>query len=69
MLSNIMSLSLKVDELAQVMEDNSFDIVFITESWLNSNIPDDVIQIEDYRVFRRDRERKRTWRGMYLCKK
>ena len=54
MLSNVMSL----DELAQVMKDNYFDIVFVTESWLNSNIPDDVIQIEDYRVFRRDREGK-----------
>ena len=36
----------------------SFDIVFITESWLNSNIPDDIIRIEDCRVFRRDREGK-----------
>ena len=58
MLSNVMSLVPKIDELAQVLKNNNADLVFITEIWLKDKIPDDVIQINDFKLFRRDRKER-----------
>ena len=54
MLSNVMSFVPKIDELAQVLKNNNVDLVFITETY----IPDDVIQISNFKVFRRDRNQR-----------
>ena len=58
MLSNVMSLVPKIDELAQVLKNNNVDLVFIAETWLKDKIPDDVIRISDFKVFRRDRKER-----------
>ena len=44
-----------MDELEHVIKQNCADLVFISETWLKSSVPDEVIEINGYRVFRRDR--------------
>ena len=44
-LTNMMSLVLKMDELEHVITEYSADIAFITESWLKNSVPDEVIEI------------------------
>jgi hypothetical protein len=48
--SNVMSLVPKVDiyELALVVGNHNPDIICITETWLKKQIPDDVVQINNY---------------------
>ena len=61
-LTNVMSLVPKMDELEHVIREYSADIAFITESWLKNSIPDEAIDIGGYRVFRRDRtEKEHAW--------
>ena len=55
LLTNVMSLVRKMDELEHVTKQNNADLVFISETWLKSSVPDEVIEINGYRVFRRDR--------------
>ena len=57
-LTNVMSLVSKMDELEHAIREYSADIAFITESWLKNSVPDQVIEIGSYRVFRRDRTEK-----------
>ena len=57
-LSNVMSLVPKIDELEYVMKENSVDIAFITETWLKNSITDEVIEMRGFRVFRHDRIEK-----------
>jgi hypothetical protein len=42
LLSNVMSLVPKVDELSLVVGNHNPDIICITETWLKKQIPDDV---------------------------
>jgi hypothetical protein len=46
-----MSLVAKMDELEHVTKQNNAD----SETWLKSSVPDEVIGINGYRFFRRDR--------------
>ena len=57
MLTNVRSLAPKMDEVSQFMLHNHIDIAFITETWLRESIPDSIIHIPGYTVFRRDRIR------------
>ena len=58
MLANVMSLVPKIDELAYVIDNRCPDLVFITETWLKPNIPDAVINIDNYILLRLDRTEK-----------
>ena len=58
LLSNVMSLVPKVDELALVVGNHNPDIICITETWLKKQIPDDVVQINNYTLLRRDRKER-----------
>lgn len=58
MLANVMSLVPKIDELAYVIDNHRPDLVFITETWLKPNIPDIVINIDNYILLRLDRTEK-----------
>ena len=58
LLSNLMSLVPKVDELALVVGNHNPDIICITETWLKNQIPDDVVQIHNYTLLRRDRKER-----------
>jgi hypothetical protein len=55
LLTNVMSLVPKMDELEHVTKQNNAVLVFISETWLKSSVPDELIEINGYRVFRRDR--------------
>ena len=54
MLTNVRSLAPKMDEISYFMLHNHVDLAFITETWLRESIPDSIIHIPGYTVFRRD---------------
>ena len=45
----------KLDELFAIVSANSFEIVVITESWLCSQIIDELIRISGYVTYQKDR--------------
>ena len=56
LLTNICHISNKVDDLHAIVEMNSPSLIMITESWLNTNIPDSAISIgRMFNTYRRDR--------------
>ena len=58
LLSNTMSLTPKIDEVAFAIKQNQCDIAAITETWLKESIPDVSVNIEGYQLFRKDRKNK-----------
>lgn len=54
-LINSRSLFPKIDELRLRLSTKSTDFVAITETWLNSSIDDNLISINDFIVYRKDR--------------
>ena len=55
LLSNVMSLAPKVDEVSDVIKNANLDIACITETWLRDHIHDNVVCIPGYNLVRRDR--------------
>ena len=55
LLSKVMSLSPKIDELREVAKQIEVDLTCITETWLQSHIHDNVVEIYAYNIVRRDR--------------
>ncbi|XP_028516134.1 uncharacterized protein LOC114575459, partial [Exaiptasia diaphana] len=55
LLSNVMSLSPKIDEVRDVVLHADFDLVCITETWLRDHIPENIVAIHGYNLIRRDR--------------
>ena len=55
-LSNVMSLSPKIDEVSHVVQNANFDLVCITETWLQQHIPDSAVAINGYNLIRRERQ-------------
>ena len=55
-LSNAMSLSPKIDEVSHVVQNANFDLVCISETWLQQHIPDSAVAINGYNLIRRDRQ-------------
>lgn len=55
LLSNVMSLAPKIDELREVSKQIDVDLICITESWLQNHIHDNVVEISGYNIVRRDR--------------
>lgn len=53
---NVRSLIPHLDELKQLVFSNNFDIICLTETWLNNNITSDAVQIPGYLMFREDRQ-------------
>ena len=56
LLSNVMSLAPKIDEVRNVSNTNNLDIICIVESWLQNHIHDNVVHINNYNLIRRDRK-------------
>ena len=54
-LSNVNHVLNKLDELHALVEIYKFDVVCITESWLNESVPNHLCDFGDYSIFRRDR--------------
>ena len=54
-LINARSLSPKMDELSLLLNMHPLDVVAITESWLTNDIIDELVKIDGYNTFRKDR--------------
>jgi len=59
MLCNCRSIIPKFDELCVLNATKKPDIIFLTETWLHSNIKDEIISIPNFNIFRNDRVNKR----------
>ncbi len=55
MITNVRSLTPKIDEVQEFLNRNDISIAFITETWLKPAIMDFVINIPGYTVLRQDR--------------
>ncbi len=55
MLTNIRSLRYKTDELSAVLSNNNIDICCVNETWLDSSIPTEAVDLEGYVCYRHDR--------------
>ncbi|CAB4029535.1 Hypothetical predicted protein, partial [Paramuricea clavata] len=55
MLSNVMSLTPKLDEVSEFLLRKKIDIGFITESWLKDRINDSIVKISGFNLIRKDR--------------
>jgi len=55
LLSNVCHLSNKLDDLSVLTKLHHPDIICVTETWLNPNIPDTAINLEGYDIIRKDR--------------
>lgn len=54
MLSNVMSLVPKLPEVNEFIIRESVDFGVITETWLRESVPDRVVSIPGYNIYRRD---------------
>ena len=54
--ANIRSVTSKIDELQAVFSINNPYIVCLTETWLNSNIPNSACDLTDFICYRNDRQ-------------
>lgn len=45
-------------QLRSLVQENELDIVAVTESWLNSSVKNAEVEIQGYKIFRLDREKK-----------
>jgi hypothetical protein len=67
LLSNITgALSNKLPEISEISKLNDTNIICLTESWCNTDIPDDAIGISNYSFYRRDRQDGRAGGGL-IC--
>ena len=53
--ANVRGIVKKVDEIQEVAEYNNANAICITETWLSPNVPDSVVVIPGYNLFRKDR--------------
>nr|CAI5846112.1 unnamed protein product [Callosobruchus analis] len=61
-----MSLISSFYELQLLIEQNSFDIIAITESWLSADIPTCAVNIQSYLFYRQDRLGRSGGVGIYI---
>ena len=54
-LSDVMSLSPKIDENRLVVNKMAPEIAVFTETWLRQAIPDSIVNTPGYSIFRKDR--------------
>ena len=72
---NARSLNKNINELKAIIDKTNFDVICISESWLQSRTPRDRFHIEGFNIFRMDRKNKRGGgvciyvRDHYLAKK
>ena len=60
---NIRSLYKKIDEVGQLLSDSKLDFLGLTESWLNSSVSGPELEIDNYDIFRLDRDAGTGKRG------
>ena len=52
---NVRSIIYKIDSIRLMLKDKPFDVFSVSETWLNSDIPDSELAIEGYSFTRQDR--------------
>lgn len=62
---NIRSLTSKIAQLEALLDSTKVDALCINESWLNENVNNNQIRIDEYKIYRLDRKEKK--RGGGLC--
>lgn len=55
LVSNVRSLEPKIDELSCILKLNAVNVACITETWLKPEIPDSMVSIHDFNLYRKDR--------------
>lgn len=55
---NVRSLLPKIDQIRHYVEDTKCSIIGVTETWLDSTVPDAELNIPGYTVIRKDRNRQ-----------
>ena len=63
---NARSLPNSIHEIRFIIDQTSFDIFGVSETWLAPGTPKDRVSLEGYKIFRHDRKHKR---GCPICKK
>ena len=63
---NARSLKPKIDELQAIVDNNKANIVSVSETWLDSDIPDSSINLTDFTIFRKDRPSHTGGVSLYL---
>nr|CAI5841258.1 unnamed protein product [Callosobruchus analis] len=63
---NCRSLFTGFNELCLLLKDHSYDILAITETWLNEDTLSDAFVIEGYRLWRKDRQGRGGGVGFYI---
>ena len=66
---NIHSLEYKIDELNILLRNELFDIICLNETLCDSSIPDSELNIDDFVLFRKDRNRRGGGVAMYISNK
>ena len=59
MLTNARSLINKIDEFEIILRNNDIDIAIITETWFHEQLPEQLVSVEQYTCYRRDRQHAR----------
>jgi hypothetical protein len=54
LLSNVMSQSPKIDSVLEVIRCGNYEFVSLVETWLQSHIHDNIINIQGYNLIRRE---------------
>lgn len=62
---NIRSVYPKKEQIEHLLENEKVGVLILSESWLSREIPNDTIRINDYKIYRLDRQRKA--RGGGIC--
>ena len=59
MCANVRSVANKIDEISIEMDRHKVDLAIFTETWLNDDIPNEILRIDGYDILRNDRKEKR----------
>ncbi|CAH1997537.1 unnamed protein product [Acanthoscelides obtectus] len=63
---NIRSLMSSFDAFTDMMNEDDFDILALTETWLSPDITMDVVNIRNFNFFRKDRLSRGGGCGVYI---
>lgn len=63
---NAQSLKNKIDELRLTFENSLVDVICISESWFDDAIPDSLVSLNGYKLFRADRKKRGGGVAIYV---
>lgn len=63
---NVRSLFTGFEEFSDLVLNNNFDIMCVSETWLNKDLPSDIVSIPNYSFFRKDRLSRGGGVGIYV---